>query len=152
MSEECKHIWNNCLARIKKEIGTGQSFNTWFKPIKPYKYENNTLTIRVPSQFFYEWLESHYIHLLQHVVHQENRPPRSPILPTRPKEKNPPPPFAPPSKSLKSPLETKPCPPPSTLIPFLPSPTSSKATATKLPVQPQKVSHKTLARPLSTPL
>ncbi|MEM9569388.1 MAG: chromosomal replication initiator protein DnaA [Bacteroidota bacterium] len=74
MSEECKHIWNNCLARIKKEIGTGQSFNTWFKPIKPYKYENNTLTIRVPSQFFYEWLESHYIHLLQHVVHQEIGP------------------------------------------------------------------------------
>jgi chromosomal replication initiation ATPase DnaA len=32
-------------------------------PLNPVKLINNVLTIQVPSQFFYEWLEEHYIDL-----------------------------------------------------------------------------------------
>lgn len=63
-------IWKNCLAHIEKHIST-QSFSTWFLPIKPLKSEENILTLQVPSQFFYEWLEEHYVHLLQEAINQE---------------------------------------------------------------------------------
>lgn len=60
-------IWNDCLQLIREEI-TPQSFDTWFKPIKPVRLDEKVLTIEVPSQFFYEWLEEHYVNLLKKAV------------------------------------------------------------------------------------
>lgn len=60
-------IWNNCLKVIKDNIALS-AYNVWFAPIKPVKFENNVLTIQVPSHFFYEWLEEHYITLLKKVI------------------------------------------------------------------------------------
>jgi chromosomal replication initiator protein len=62
-------IWELCLEIIKGEIGP-QAFDTWFRPIKPIKLENHVLTIEVPSQFFYEWLEEHYLGLLKKSIRQ----------------------------------------------------------------------------------
>jgi len=59
MNRQVDQLWENILDDIRKDVN-GNSFTTWFKPIKPEKFENNTLTIQVPSQFFYEWLETHY--------------------------------------------------------------------------------------------
>ena len=59
--------WSNCLSKIKDDVGD-QGFETWFKPIRPLRLENNILTIQVPSQFFYEYLEEHYVHLLRNVI------------------------------------------------------------------------------------
>jgi len=42
-----------------------QAFKTWFEPIKPIALKGDALTIQVPSKFFYEWLEEHYIKLLR---------------------------------------------------------------------------------------
>lgn len=61
-----KH-WCKCLSLIKTKIGI-QSFETWFKPIEPIKYSKNTLTLRVPNKFFYEWIEEHYIKLLNNII------------------------------------------------------------------------------------
>ena len=58
-----KEIWEKCLKHIKESI-PDQSFSTWFVPIIPVKIQDNVLTIQVPSQFFYEWLEENYVHLL----------------------------------------------------------------------------------------
>jgi chromosomal replication initiator protein len=65
--------WEKCLNVIKDNI-SAQAFKTWFTPIIPVKIENNTLTIQVPSHFFYEWLEEHYINLLSRVVKKEIGP------------------------------------------------------------------------------
>ena len=62
-------IWNDCLQIIREEIAP-QSFETWFRPIKPVRIEKQVLTIEVPSQFFYEWLEDHYVGLLKRAIHQ----------------------------------------------------------------------------------
>jgi chromosomal replication initiator protein len=35
------------------------------------KLKDNVLTIQVPSQFFYEWLEEHYISLLKKTIKKE---------------------------------------------------------------------------------
>ncbi|MDH5365500.1 MAG: chromosomal replication initiator protein DnaA [Cyclobacteriaceae bacterium] len=64
---DCGTVWNDCLRVIQDNVAE-QSFITWFKPIKPYKLEDKVLTIQVPSQFFYEWLEEHYVHVLKRAI------------------------------------------------------------------------------------
>ncbi len=63
-------VWESCLEIIKDNVST-QSFKTWFEPIKPVKLSASVLTIQVPSQFFYEWLEEHYITLLKKTIKKE---------------------------------------------------------------------------------
>ena len=70
MEKNYNKIWENCLKIIKDNIGD-QAFKTWFEPIKPVKLEGNVLTIQVPSQFFYEWLEENYITLLKTTIKKE---------------------------------------------------------------------------------
>ena len=65
-----QEIWDNCLLIIKDNV-THQNFKTWFKPIKPISIEGHILTIQVPSQFFYEWLENNYITLLKKTIKRE---------------------------------------------------------------------------------
>ncbi|MFN8436764.1 MAG: chromosomal replication initiator protein DnaA [Cytophagales bacterium] len=60
-------VWKHCMELIKKKVDI-QSFNTWFLPVIPSSFINNTLTIQVPTQFFYEWLEEHYVHVLKHAI------------------------------------------------------------------------------------
>jgi chromosomal replication initiator protein len=56
--------WEQCLEIIKDNISY-QKFKSWFDPITPLRLENDTLTIQVPSQFWYEWLEEHYYKMLR---------------------------------------------------------------------------------------
>jgi len=60
-------LWQQCLQLIRDNV-PAQAFKTWFEPLKPLRWENNTLTVQVPSQFFCEWLEEHYYGLLQQVL------------------------------------------------------------------------------------
>jgi len=62
--------WEKCLQFIEQRI-PAQSYKTWFLPIKPVNLENKILTIQVPSQFFYEWLEENYVHLLKQAIQSE---------------------------------------------------------------------------------
>lgn len=70
MEKNFEAVWNKCLSVIKDNVSL-QSFKTWFEPIKPIKLSKNVLTIQVPSQFFYEWLEEHYIVLLKKTIKKE---------------------------------------------------------------------------------
>lgn len=67
MHIDCETVWGDCLRVIKENVAD-QSFNTWFRPIVPLKCANDVLTIQVPSQFFYEWLEEHYVHVLKKAI------------------------------------------------------------------------------------
>lgn len=67
MKNKCELVWEKCLHIIKDNINL-QSFKTWFEPIKPISIESDVLTIQVPSQFFYEWLEEHYVTLLRKTI------------------------------------------------------------------------------------
>ncbi|MEL6304793.1 MAG: chromosomal replication initiator protein DnaA [Bacteroidota bacterium] len=70
MSVTANSVWNNCLAFIQDNIQP-QAFKTWFEPIKPIKLTDNALSIQVPSKFFYEWLEEHYVKLLKVALTKE---------------------------------------------------------------------------------
>src|SRR5271157_3359990 len=67
MSDQHKEVWEKCLQIVKDNVNP-QSFKTWFKPISALKLEGKILTIQVPSLFFYEWLEEHYVNLLRKTI------------------------------------------------------------------------------------
>ncbi len=69
MIESHDSVWQNCLSTIKENV-PDSSFNTWFKPIKPIKYDSNTLTIQVPNRFFYDYIEAHFINILKKTIYQ----------------------------------------------------------------------------------
>jgi len=70
MEQAYEKVWSQCLAVIKDNISSS-AFKTWFAPIKPVRLIKNVLTLQVPSQFFYEWLEEHYIDLLKKTIKKE---------------------------------------------------------------------------------
>lgn len=70
MSVTANSVWKNCLDFIQDNIQP-QAYKTWFEPIKPVKLSENALSIQVPSKFFYEWLEEHYVKLLKVALTKE---------------------------------------------------------------------------------
>ena len=70
MTKDHDGIWQACLKTIKDNVSL-QAYKTWFEPIVSVKSEDDVLTIQVPSHFFYEWLEEHYIVLLKKVIKKE---------------------------------------------------------------------------------
>ena len=63
-------VWDNCLNFVKDNIQP-QAFQTWFIPITPVKLQDDVLSSEVPSKFFYEWLEEHYVKLLKTALNRE---------------------------------------------------------------------------------
>lgn len=63
-------LWNRCLRVIRDNVPE-TTYNTWFVPIVPLKFEDNALTVQVPSQFFYEFLEDKFVELLRATLYKE---------------------------------------------------------------------------------
>lgn len=72
IESDCVSLWNNCLRIIRDNVQEA-TFNTWFAPIVPlgYDQQSKSLTIQVPSQFFYEFLEEKFIDLLRNTLYKE---------------------------------------------------------------------------------
>ena len=70
MDKTAESVWENCLSFIKDNI-QDQAYKTWFEPIKSVALTDNALYIQVPSKFFYEWLEEHYVKLLKSALTKE---------------------------------------------------------------------------------
>ncbi|MFK7780833.1 chromosomal replication initiator protein DnaA [Psychroserpens sp.] len=64
MDVTAQSVWTSCLSFIKDNIQP-QAYKTWFEPIVAVKLSDNALSIQVPSKFFYEWLEEHYVKILK---------------------------------------------------------------------------------------
>ncbi|MBR4119271.1 MAG: chromosomal replication initiator protein DnaA [Bacteroidales bacterium] len=64
MTNNLDNKWAQCLQIIKDNIGE-QQYKSWFLPIKVYSLEDNILTLSVPTIFFCEYLEEHYLDLIK---------------------------------------------------------------------------------------
>ncbi len=62
-----QNLWNECLAVIRDNVSEA-AYSTWFTPVVPLQYKEGALTIQVPSQFFYEYLEDKYVNLLRETL------------------------------------------------------------------------------------
>lgn len=71
MDESADRVWDECLEIIRDNVSR-QSFETWFRPLDAQSLEEEDdlrkLTLRLPSRFYYEWLEEHYYSLLRKTI------------------------------------------------------------------------------------
>ncbi len=65
-----KTVWQNCLAFIKDNISEN-TYNMWFAPIKSVSLKENCLTLALPSQACFEWLERSAQKLLRTAIRKE---------------------------------------------------------------------------------
>ncbi len=70
MTKNVRVIWENCLKTIGEKVSE-QSFKTWFQPVRPVNLEDSTLTIEVPSPYFYEFLEENFAGLMKEALDKE---------------------------------------------------------------------------------
>lgn len=66
---EAESIWRECLTIIKDNVPS-LTYNTWFLPIKPSEINDSVLKIKVPNNFFVEWIEEHYNTLINKTIKQ----------------------------------------------------------------------------------
>ena len=62
--------WNNCLRIIKDNLGI-ETYKTLFEPVKAISFTQNVLTLEVPSRFYCDYIEEHYVDLLKKVIKKE---------------------------------------------------------------------------------
>ena len=62
-------LWNRCLEIIRDNVPES-TYKTWFVPIVPLKYEDKTLYLQIPSQFFYEILEERFVDLIRKTLYK----------------------------------------------------------------------------------
>ena len=56
-------VWANLSEEVRSLISE-QTFATWFEPIRPIGLDEKSLTLEVPSKFYYEWIDRHYREIL----------------------------------------------------------------------------------------
>ncbi|MBP7358457.1 MAG: chromosomal replication initiator protein DnaA [Prevotella sp.] len=64
-----KILWSECLQKIRQNVSESQ-YKAWFKTIAfdSFSQKDKTLTLRLPSNFVYEYLEENYVDLLTKVL------------------------------------------------------------------------------------
>ncbi len=60
-------VWDECLSYLSQRVRK-QSFYTWLRPTKGLPSNDNILKVAVPNKFVAEWLEEHYISLIQEAL------------------------------------------------------------------------------------
>ena len=58
-----KVVYNNL-----KKVLPDHAIHAWFDPIKPISFNSEVMVLGVPSQFFLEWIDSHYSDHIQSVL------------------------------------------------------------------------------------
>ncbi len=61
--------WQECMKVIHERVNN-LTYKTWFEPVVPVSLEKDNLVLRVPSQFFHDWLEEHYSSVVSESIRQ----------------------------------------------------------------------------------
>ena len=69
MYQNYQEVWDKVLAILKEEVHPN-TLLTWFKPIQAIKLDEKALTIQVPNQFSYEWIEQQYGSMINRALSQ----------------------------------------------------------------------------------
>ena len=60
---------------VKKNLKASQpdhAYSTWFDPIVSIGLNDNTLLLELPNQFFYDWIQAHYIDIIEKAANDEH--------------------------------------------------------------------------------
>ena len=69
-TQDPQELWAQCLLNIERQVRP-QSFSNWFRPTHVNRFDENQLVIQVPSLFFADWVENHYLGMIQSAVEEE---------------------------------------------------------------------------------
>ncbi|MCP4550091.1 MAG: chromosomal replication initiator protein DnaA [bacterium] len=58
-----KSLWDRILEVIQGQVNS-QSFQTWFRPTRLLRFEDNILYVEGPNQFFTDWLSEHHMNTI----------------------------------------------------------------------------------------
>ena len=58
-----EHLWEKALGSLKGSLST-ENFETWLKPLQFGGVENDFIILRIPNQFFAEWIAAHYLDMI----------------------------------------------------------------------------------------
>ena len=67
MIQNLQQQWAQCQTILADNL-TGSAYQTWFAPIVPLQFSDNTLVLQVKSQFVAEYIEENYIPLLSSAI------------------------------------------------------------------------------------
>jgi chromosomal replication initiator protein len=67
------NTWDRVLGRIESKVNA-RSFSTWFKPTHLVGEDAASLSVRVPNNWFAEWLNTNYLPLIQDALKEIERP------------------------------------------------------------------------------
>jgi chromosomal replication initiator protein len=68
-----KNTWETILGAIRPRI-SAHSFKTWFGPTEFLGEDASSLTVRVPNNWFADWLKTHYVGIIQEALRDADRP------------------------------------------------------------------------------
>ncbi len=54
-------LWDRILDEVRRRLPTPQAYDTWFQPLRPRVVSDVALELEVPSLFFAEWIQQHYL-------------------------------------------------------------------------------------------
>ena len=57
-------LWESVKTVLEQRVAN-QTFQTWFQPVTQLAEGQDVLTLKVPNQFFYDWMKSHYGEIIQ---------------------------------------------------------------------------------------
>ena len=67
------NTWETILGSIRPRI-SAHSFKTWFGPTEFLDEDASSLTVKVPNNWFADWLKTHYIGIIQQALRDADRP------------------------------------------------------------------------------
>src|SRR5512140_1080137 len=57
-------FWNRILDQLRQRLPSQQAFDTWFQPVAARRVGDGSLEVEVPSLFFADWIQQHYLEAL----------------------------------------------------------------------------------------
>jgi chromosomal replication initiator protein len=68
--ESPQRLWGQVLSRLRDQIESPQTFETWFRPIAPLALCPELVELEVPNPFFVDWLHEHHLPLLRRTLNE----------------------------------------------------------------------------------
>lgn len=66
-SREDRELWDRILVDIAASVSP-QSFDTWFRPLKPLRLTGSVLEVTAPNETFCAWIKENYLNILHQAV------------------------------------------------------------------------------------
>jgi chromosomal replication initiator protein len=67
MDSGMNKLWQDTLSQLELNLNP-QHYNTWIKPLKLIKIEQDIIVLEVPNRFILDWVKDNYAHLIQKIL------------------------------------------------------------------------------------